>query len=151
VSLAEITWQEEERCLRFCSPPSINDHLASLFKPHSHLFLSGTLAMRAGRSSRADAITNSPFVRALIRPVASLIAPQPELPPPTARDLISTQPPPASFSTAAAVNGGGGSAGQKRKREEDAGEEGEDAIVNYTAENLPVELKKCKKNTSICV
>ena len=44
------------------------------------------------RSAKANAITNSPFVRALIQPVLRRIVPAPALPPPSQADLIPTQP-----------------------------------------------------------
>ncbi|SGY51026.1 BQ5605_C001g00952 [Microbotryum silenes-dioicae] len=110
--------------------------------------------MRAGRSSRAHAITNSPFVRALIRPVRSIIPDQNEvngqaLPPKAS--LIPTQPemgPVASTSTltelgSEAVNGAG--ANGKRRSEANGngnGDEWEAVQTNYDAENLPDELKK---------
>lgn len=107
--------------------------------------------MRPGRSHRADAITNSPFVRALIRPIKVVIPAQAPLPTPAAQHLIPTQPAPptpppivkSSLAQPTAV-----SEGKKRKRDqEDEGDELEPhalpVIVNYTEDNLPPELNKC--------
>jgi trimethylguanosine synthase len=101
--------------------------------------------MRTGRSHRADAITNSPFVRALIRPVSSVIpaAPTPQSPP-RSQHLIPTQPVPVLQPEADT---------KKRKRElEDEGEEEQDAlevVVSYSEDNLPPELNKCESYSSI--
>ncbi|SCZ98236.1 BZ3500_MvSof-1268-A1-R1_Chr3-2g06239 [Microbotryum saponariae] len=111
--------------------------------------------MRAGRSSRAHAITNSPFVRALIRPVRSIIPDQNEVngqaPPPKA-SLIPTQPemgPVASTSTltmtglgSEAVNGAGANGKRSRSEANGNGDEWDAVQTNYDAENLPDELKK---------
>lgn len=57
-----------------------------------------SLMVRSGRSSRSDAITNSPYVRALINPYTVIIpSPQP-LPLPQPAHLISTQPPITNYS-----------------------------------------------------
>lgn len=105
--------------------------------------LSILLQMRHG--SRANAITNSPFVRSLIQPVLANI-PARTLSPPTSRDLLPTQPSTKNAFTIAAIAPEGGNQGQKRKRE--AGDEGkwggeEEVVTTYTAHNLPEELKKC--------
>ncbi|SCV71263.1 BQ2448_2851 [Microbotryum intermedium] len=113
--------------------------------------------MRAGRSSPADAITNSPFVRALIRPVRSIIPKEngkdgQVLPP--KGSLIPTQPekvPVASTSTSTLEGNGivggvvkGAGAKGKRAGTELHGDEDEGEVIqtSYDAENLPVELKK---------
>lgn len=108
--------------------------------------LASAIMPRTGRSSRADAITNSPFVRALIRPVSSIIVPQPlkELPPPRPEHLIATQPLPLSVKVV--VEDG---KGKRKREEEDEGAEQEmekvveKVVTRYTEENLPPELKKC--------
>lgn len=121
-------------------------------------------------SAKANAITNSPFVRALIQPVLRQIRPPAPLPPPSHADLIPTQPvqevgpgPQAGPSKAEVVEGSlrgvgvvGGvgettlkAAGKKRAREEDHLEEEGDVdevVVRYTKDNLPPELNKCKLN-----
>lgn len=117
---------------------------------------------RPGRSSRADAISNSPYVRALIKPIYTIIPSPAPLPTPAPRDLISTQPthPTAGASTwsvpklAPPANAGE----KKRKRSTSppaahdvaavsavvAGKQREREVqVNYTADNLPPELNKC--------
>lgn len=116
------------------------------------------------RSAKANAITNSPFVRALIQPVMRKIVPPAPLPPPSQADLIPTQPTSATPTAATpqteaqaasaepAVPMTGVSekaAGKKRAREEDQagpqeGEGAEEVIVRYTKDNLPQELQKCK-------
>lgn len=103
--------------------------------------------MRVGRSSKADAICNSPFVRALIKPLVTLVAAAPPLPPPTSFELISTQPS-SSTTTPRKAGSNYGSMGQKRKRQaEDEGKVDEEQVtVSYNAENLPDELKKCTCN-----
>lgn len=113
--------------------------------------------MRSGRTNRADAITNSPFVRALIKPIVTRIEPPLPFPTPSASDLISTQP-----SKSTAVTGLGGMSnwslaapidkGKKREREED--DQFQDKIetvlvaevveVRYNSSNLPPELNKCR-------
>lgn len=106
-------------------------------------------SMRAGRSHRADAITNSPFVRALIRPVQSIVPAQQALPAPKPQHLIPTQPAPVPSPPVASV-ATLEVEGKKRKREqlEDEGEELA-PIVNYTEDNLPPELNKCELCSSL--
>lgn len=113
--------------------------------------------MRRGHSSRADAILNSPIVRSFLRPVTTLIAPIPDLPP-TALELISTQPPPtfpayapvtsSSYLVPTAAPPGALIQSHKRQRDEEEGGkelEGNESpvVVNYTEDNLPPELTKC--------
>lgn len=111
--------------------------------------------MRSGRNSRADAITNSPFVRALIKPMLITIPPKPILPilPPTLNDLIPTQPINTLPSSDRVIELESEVKLGKRKREEGTEEEKEIeknenlnliVEVNYTEENLPSELIKCR-------
>lgn len=101
------------------------------------------LTMRHG--ARQNAISNSPIVRALLKPV-HVELPQktsatPTPPPPAAVHLISTQPRPSPPPAAAS----GSPAAGKRKREElDEGDERDPPVeVSYNAQNLPDELRKC--------
>lgn len=114
--------------------------------------------MRTGRTSRADAITNSPIVRSLINPYITLItANSTYLPqaPPNADYLISTQPATASLSSTSSTNGTVSEVqlGKRKRVEIDEmevvpvsvpGALSSEVIVNYTAENLPEELAKCR-------
>lgn len=126
--------------------------------------------MRPGRSHRADAILNSPIVRALVK--SARAGPRPPLPaevllpeldrerslsPPKESDLISTQPKSVAMSLPMAVfvENVADRKGKKRARAEDDGSDDEDGIrvqpgveVSYTVENLPVELKKCQSRVS---
>lgn len=108
--------------------------------------------MRSGRNSRADAITNSPFVRALIKPMLVTIPPKTIITilPPTLNDLIPTQPINTLPSTGTLLSVESEVKLGKRKRDE--GTEEEEGIeknenfnveVNYSEENLPLELTKC--------
>lgn len=114
--------------------------------------------MRPGRSHRADAILNSPIVRALINsrpsaaslPVKSALSAaktttaemqgMTPLSPPRPSDLISTQP--QASVALVPVNEG---KGKKRERDDndDASSKDDQVNVSYTVENLPPELKKC--------
>lgn len=109
--------------------------------------------MRHG--ARQNAISNSPFVRALLKPVhvdlplplaattnKKSAAPTQSSPPPPSH-LISTQPLPFTSTSTTTTNGA--AAGAKRKRDDaDEGDERDAAVeVNYNARNLPQELRKC--------
>lgn len=95
--------------------------------------------MRQG--ARHNAITNSPFVRALLKPVFVTLPPQPLLPPPSAGHLIPTQPGP--LLPTPPPSAAGSVASTKRKRDaDDDGEERGVVEVSYTAQNLPDELRK---------
>lgn len=114
--------------------------------------------MRTGRTSRADAITNSPIVRSLINPYITLItSTSTYLPqaPPSADYLISTQPSTASLiaTSSANVTVSEVQLGKRKRVETDemevipvseTGAPSSEVIVNYTAENLPQELAKCE-------
>lgn len=128
-------------------------------------FSSDELTMRRGHSSRADAILNSPVVRAFLRPITTLVTPLPYSPP-TALELISTQPPP-SLPSPAPVAGPSklpltsalvSAPIQNYKRGRDEEDEGrkeverdaKDVVVSYTEDNLPPELTKCMSHLPPC-
>lgn len=107
--------------------------------------------MRTGRSHRADAITNSPFVRALIRPIKVVVPAVAALPPPASQHLIPTQPapqPPPPAVVDLASDSSSVQIGQKRSRDDseqdEDGQPTSEVIVSYTEDNLPPELNKCK-------
>ncbi|KAK4701909.1 trimethylguanosine synthase, partial [Phenoliferia sp. Uapishka_3] len=103
--------------------------------------------MRHG--AKQNAISNSPVVRALLKPVHvqlptplqnATTASAQSTPPPTKSHLISTQPLPAAVSS---MNAASTTVVGKRKRDEaDEGEERAPVEVNYTVQNLPDELRK---------
>lgn len=146
------TFSEARTCaaLLLCAPST---------RPQNHIHPPRPISTMK-RSAKANAITNSPFVRALIQPVMRKIVPAAALPPPSQADLIPTQPVRAVAAEPVAgptvevesvptqgltVNGASEKAlGKKRAREEDWVGEGEEVVVSYTKDNLPQELDKCK-------
>lgn len=111
---------------------------------------------RPGKTSRADAISNSPYVRAVIKPIYTIIPSAAPLPAPAPRDLISTQPAvvvPGASTWSIPRRAPSPPCNDEKKRKRSPQLESVSAVVagkqravevNYTADNLPPALNKCK-------